>query len=79
MGHRCGSDPAMGSPVAAFPIQPLGWELSCASGSALISKKKKSERERKKIRIGHSCGQIQILAHELPYATGTSIKEKKII
>ena len=38
-GQRCSSDPALlwlwCMPVATARIQPLAWELSCASGAAL--------------------------------------------
>ena len=50
VGCRHDSDPALlglwcGEAAVAL-IQPLAWELLCATGTALKSKKKKRERER---------------------------------
>ena len=48
VGHRCGLDPMWLWPAAVAPIRPLAWELPCASGAALKSKKqKKKEMEAK--------------------------------
>ena len=50
VGHRCCSNWALlwlwGSLAAVAPIRPLAWELSCATGEALKSKK---QEEKKKI------------------------------
>ena len=53
VGRRHGSDPALlwlwHRPAAAAPTQPLAWELPCAVGMTLKSKKKeKRKRKRKK-------------------------------
>ena len=47
VGQRCRSDLALQwlccRPATAAPIRPLAWELPCAAGVALQSKKKKEE------------------------------------
>ena len=49
-GHRRGSDLALlwlwYAPVATASIQPLAWELPCATGAAIKSKKKCIESPR---------------------------------
>ena len=48
VGHRCSSDPTLlwlwHRLVAAAPIQPLAWELSCAAGVALKRQKKRKKK-----------------------------------
>ena len=45
VGRRCSSDPVLlwlwCRPAAVSPIHPLAWELPCALGVALKSRKKK--------------------------------------
>ena len=49
IGHSRSSDPALlwvwCRPAAAAPVQPLAWELPCATGVALKKKKKKKKDE----------------------------------
>ena len=49
VGHRGGSDPTLlwlwCRPAVAATIQPLAWELPCATSAALKSKKKEEEEE----------------------------------
>ena len=53
VGHRRGSDPAFlwlwCRPAAVARIQPLAWELPCATGMALKSKK---ERKKENKQVG---------------------------
>ena len=47
--HRCGLDPSLLWLVHTAPIQPLAWELPCATGAELKSKK-----------MGGVCGEFDI-------------------
>ena len=62
-GCRCSSDPKLlwlwWRPAATAPIPPLAWELPCAVGAALKSKKKqesKKTREREREKEGRKEG-----------------------
>ena len=53
VGHRCGSDPALlwlgCRPAGVAPIRPLSWEFPYATGVALKSKNKQTNKTTAKI------------------------------
>jgi len=60
VGHQCGSDLALvwlwHRLAAEAPIQPLAWELPCAEGAPLKSRKRKQTKKTTKIVLteGHT-------------------------
>ena len=82
VGLKCSSDPKLlwlwHRPAAIAPIQPLAWELPCAAGAALKSKKLKLKK--KKVHRWHflinKCIKLEgITLHILTKDLFMSIKE----